>query len=256
MSWDDLSGAGVTVSTSPHDSARFGRVVIRVVVGSQVHEVDAVSGPVLEALSRPDVDLAVVRWPAALTGLGAHLAAAGHRVVPADTLVYWAGGPTAEGPAPLDLASLSDVPAEPAALEELVRATFEGYVSHYAASPDLDPAAVTEGYVEWALRTAAAEPHSTWVAREGGDLAAFATTRALADPRDVEVELAGTSPRHRGRGVYGALFTSLLARLLEQGHDRLLISTQAGNVAVQRLWARAGMLPVAAFTTVHVRPSG
>ena len=256
MSWDDLTGEGVTVSASPHDSARFRRTITRVVVGSRVRDVDAVVGRVLEAVSRADVDLAVVRWPASLTALGAHVAAAGLRVVPADTLTYWAGGPVAMGEGALDITRLSDTPADPAALEELVRATFDGYVSHYAASPDLDPAAVTEGYVEWALRTAATDPGSTWVAREDGRLLAFATTRSLADPRDVEVELAGTSPAHRGRGLYSALFAALLARLPEQGHDRLLISTQAGNVAVQRLWARAGMLPVAAFTTVHVRPHG
>ena len=60
-------------------------------------------------------------------------------------------------------------------------------------------------------------------------------------------------PSHRGRGVYAALLSSLLAGLSSQGHDRLVISTQAGNVPVQRLWARAGLLPFAAFTTVHLR---
>ncbi len=254
MSWDDLAGDGVSVSVSPHDTARFGRVVLRVVVGSRVRDADAALGPVLEAVSRPDVDLAVVRWPASFTALGARLAAAGPSVVPADTLTYWAGGTTAAVGGPLEIERLSDAPADPDALEALVRSTFTRYVSHYAASPDLDPDAVTEGYVEWAMRTAADAPRSTWVAREGDELLAFATTRPLTDPRDVEVELAGTSPTHRGRGIYTSLLTALLARLPEQGHDRLLISTQAGNVAVQRLWAKAGLLPVGAFTTVHVRP--
>ncbi len=254
MSWDDLSGEGVTVSASPHDSARFGLTVIRVVVGSHVRDMHAAVEVVLDAVSRPDVDLAVVRWPAALTALGAHVVAAGPSVVPADTLVYWAGGSISALEDSLQVAPLSDVPAELAALEQLVRATFDRYVSHYAASPDLDPEGVTEGYVEWALRTAADDPSRTWVAREDDRLLAFATTRTLAEPRDVEVELAGTSPTHRGRGIYTSLLTGMLARLPEQGHDRLLISTQAGNVGVQRLWAGAGLLPLGAFTTVHVRP--
>lgn len=253
MSWDDLAVDGVTASVSPHDTKRFGKVVLRVVVGSHVRNSDAAAGPLLNAVSRRDVDLAVVRWPASFTELGAHLTDAGLTVVPADTLVYWAGGAAKPENGPIKVAPLSEFAGELRAFEDLVRATFDRYESHYAASPDLDPVLVTEGYVEWALRTASEAAGSTFVAHKEGRLLAFATTRSLASPLDIEVELAGTSPLARGQGAYGALLKALLALLPTMGCRRLLISTQAGNVAVQRLWARGGLLPVAAFTTVHVR---
>jgi GNAT superfamily N-acetyltransferase len=253
MSWDDLAGDGVSVLVNEQETARFGRVVLRVVVRSEVRDAGAAAGFVLDAVSDSGMDLAVVRWPARLIALGPHLAAAGLLVVPADTLVYWAGSATPPSEPQVAIAPLSEMSDATADLEGLVRATFDDYPSHYAASPDLDPARVTEGYVEWAMRTAVQDPSRTWLAHESGQLLAFATTRLLADRSTVEVELAGTGPSHRGRGVYAALLSSLLAGLSSQGHDRLVISTQAGNVPVQRLWARAGLLPFAAFTTVHLR---
>lgn len=254
MSWDDLDRPGVTGRPSELDTARFGRRVARITVGPDRTDPAGAADEVVSMFLAMGPDLAVVRWPAGLTALGAHLVHRGLRVVPADVLVYWEvrlpAGPPPDGIA-VDV--LSDVPSFAATLPQLAHDVFEGYDSHYSAALDVDPEAVLAGYVDWATRTSAARPDDTFVAHEAGGPLAFATTARLEDGATVEVELAGTAPGSRSRGVYSRLLGAVMAKATERGAGRLVISTQASNTAVQRTWARLGLLPAAAYTTVHVR---
>jgi GNAT superfamily N-acetyltransferase len=254
MSWDDLDRPGVSGRPSELDTARFGRRVARITVGPDQTDPGRAADEVASMFRAMGPDVAVVRWPAGLVALGAHLVHRGLRVVPADVLVYWEArlpaGPLPEGIA-VDV--LGDVPGFAATLPRLARDVFEGYDSHYSAALDLDQEAVLEGYVDWATRTSRVRPEDTFVAHEAGEALAFATTARLEDGTTVEVELAGTTPASRGRGVYSRLMSAVMATAAARGAERLVISTQASNTAVQRSWARLGLLPAAAFTTVHLR---
>ena len=86
--------------------------------------------------------------------------------------------------------------------------------------------------------------------RQGaGSLAGLAT--ATVDGPVVEVELAGGTAALAGSGAYAALLAAVAGQARARGADRLVISTQAGNIRVQRRWVALGLRPVSAFTTVH-----
>lgn len=251
MSWDDLEGTGIHASASELDTRRFGFPVARVTVGRDTTDAQAAQH-VVDDLERLAPTVAVARWPADRVGFAAELVRRGLQVLPADTLVYWAGAATgaasAGGPVPL-----TDAPALAPAVEELVAATFADYPTHYLASPDFPPDLVLAGYVEWAGRTAREHPEDVLLQLVDGVPAAVATTARVDGGRGLEVMLAGTHPDHRGRGVYRALLAGVLARAGVDGAERVVISTQASNTAVQRVWCTLGLRPVSAWTTVHLR---
>ena len=254
MSWDDLRGLGVDAAPSVHDSRRFGLDVLRIVVRDEERDGSAAAARIVELIHQHRPDVAVVRWPARLLSVAGLLAEARLGVTPADTLLYWAGG--ADSSVPADrLATLASEPRLVALLPDAVRETFRGYGNHYAASPVFPAEEVLAGYVEWATRTAAENPANCLVVVRDGEIAAFATTSTLRDGVSIEVDLAGTVPRHRGEGCYSRLFRGLLAQVASPADvapARLLISTQAWNTAVQSLWVGAGLRPMAAYTTAHV----
>jgi GNAT superfamily N-acetyltransferase len=255
MSWDDLVRPGVTGWLSEPDTARFSRPIARITVGDDLADVSAIADEIANLMTAMQPELAVVRWPARLSALGARLVDRRLGVVPAETLMYWESSLPVEAlSASIAVDSLSADPRYATMLPRLVRDVFDGYHSHYSASPELDPGAALDGYVEWAVRTASANPHDTFVAHDDGRLLAFATTAKLTDGTTVEVELAGTRPREQRRGVYRSLLNGVMVAAGAQGAGRLIISTQAANAAVQRSWVRLGLRPFAAYTTVHLRP--
>lgn len=255
MSWDDLARPGVTGWLSEPDTLRFSRAIARITVGNDLSDVNVIADEIANLMTALRPEIAVTRWPAGLTALGALLVDRRLRVVPAETLIYWESRLPVEALATgIAVDSLSAHPSYVATLPRLVSDVFAGYDSHYSASPELDPGAVLDGYVEWAVRTASANPHDTFVAHDGGRPLAFATTVKLTDGTTVEVELAGTHPREQRRGVYRSLLNGVMVAAGAQGAGRLIISTQAANTAVQRSWVRLGLRPFAAYTTVHLRP--
>jgi len=253
MSWDDLRGRGVIAGVNRYDTARFGIRTARVVVRQDEGDVIGAAAEIASHLSRIDPEVAIIRWPAALVELGQVVAGAGWRIHPADTLVYWSV-PVRRGRAPEgDLTSPADQPGLAVRLPGLVRDVFANYPNHYLASTQFDPRAVLDGYVEWATRTAEESPARCFLLVRGGEVVSFATTVLLTDG-SLEVELAGTAAHQRNSGHYRALMHGLLGEAAAIGAPRLLISTQAGNTAVQSAWASLGLRPLSAFTTVHAWP--
>lgn len=254
MSWDDLAGSGVSTSASEVDTRRFGFPVARVLVGRDTTDADAATR-IIEDLGRLEPEVAVARWPADRVRLAGELVRRGLRVLPADTLVYWAGpaGAPADGPAAAEAVTLSASPHLVPVVESLVAATFADYPTHYLASSDFRPELVLAGYVDWAARSARERPEDVLLRLVEGVPVAVATTARVDAGRATEVLLAGTHPDHRGRGVYGELLAGVLAGARAAGREQVVISTQASNTAVQRVWCRLGLRPVSAWTTVHLR---
>ena len=250
MAWSDLRAPGVSYAASPWDSRRFGTSVGRVSVGHGTTWSPELVDQVRQALSGDD-EVLVVRHPPELTGLSEVLAASSRRLLPADALVYWettAAALAGSAPATPGLI-VTRGSGSPADLDEAVRATFADYPNHYAVNPLFPPDDVLAGYVEWALR-AAGGGHVA-VLRDDEGVVGFATWSADEELDHVEIELAGLVPRARGRGVYGQLLAEVGRVAVEAAIAKVVISTQAGNVRVQRAWHRAGLAPMAVFTTLH-----
>jgi hypothetical protein len=253
MTWDGLSGVGVTGSLGPYDSDRFGVSVARITVGHKAPDAHRAAAEVDNLVRLLEAEVSVVRWPASLNRIGDDLSRLGYALVPADTLVYWSAPLDEWTQPPRDFTTLGETPAIAAALPDAVRRTFAGYVNHYSASAVFDSDAVLAGYVDWAIRDATARPFETYALAQGGqNIEGFATTSPVADGLCLEVNLAGIVPEARGAGRYGRLMSGMMAISRTKGYQRLVISTQAGNCRVQAAWVHIGLRPFAAFTTVHV----
>ncbi|MFN2320869.1 MAG: GNAT family N-acetyltransferase, partial [Dermatophilaceae bacterium] len=135
------------------------------------------------------------------------------------------------------------------AVSTVVGESFRAYGSHYSANPRLDPSDALAGYVEWAVSAYRTDPGNVVLAmRDGRPVGVATLTRSGSD---LEIELAGLTPAAQGRGLYGRLLTAVGRVGVEEGLDRVIISTQVHNTRVQRAWIRAGMKPFAAVATVH-----
>jgi hypothetical protein len=250
MTWRDLGGAGVSASVGTHDSNRFGVPMGRVVVGYETQWNGGVAQQLAGALQR-DEQILVVRYPAAMSGCPGVLAASGRSILAADNLVYWEGEPEAVAkscgpPVGGDVVGGDSVGG--ADLDKVVAESFRGYVNHYSVNPMLPQDLALEGYVEWARQS---PPDSIAVLCSDETPVGVATWVVDKQGGWVEILLAGLVPTARGRGMYSTLLGHVARRTAALAIPRMIISTQASNVRVQRAWVRAGLRPFATVATVH-----
>jgi GNAT superfamily N-acetyltransferase len=232
------------VTYSALDSKRFGIRVFR----GRVDNVRAVS-ELVQFTRSAGLDLLIVRCPVEAVAAAQALERAGAFL--ADTLVYYRG-PTSKFeplPAASPCVRLCQE-ADRAALEAIARASFTGFFGHYHADPRLDPAAATEGYVEWASSALAAASSAVLVSETDGRLSGFLTAKKL-DAKTWEILLNGVAPEFQRRGIYAALFREIGCRARAQGASEVLVSTQLANVAPQKVWTRAGLALDHAVYTFH-----
>ena len=260
MSWDALQGDAVTCHDSALESERFGLSVGRVVVGQQADEASAAARltALLDDAEEPH-ELLVVRWPTHMVTLGAAAAASRRAIIPADVLMYWETPAGALRPDPTALAEhglRTAVPATAdddsrAALERVVRDSFRDYGNHYTANPRLDRDLALAGYLDWATRSLAEDPQDVVLLLHDDRAVGVATLAVGAGGRDLEILLAGLTGDTQGQGWYHHLLGGIGEQARARGCERIIISTQAHNLRVQRAWARAGLRPFGAVTTVH-----
>lgn len=254
MGFAALTGSGVAASASGVESERFGLPVLRVSVGAAWHPVDPTrpAAEIVEALDGHPWEIAILRFASERRELVRDLAGRGITLVPGDTLLYWRQ--PLDGPdAPFVSDATADVrivsSADLALVDRIVERSFDGYTNHYSANPLMDPEDVVAGYRAWARRTASGGGLAFVIQNDAG-FGGVATVDA--GPDHWEIELAGMEPEAAGRGLYRRLLEGVASAARQAGVRALLISTQAQNIRVQRVWARAGFVPVAAFDTVHL----
>lgn len=232
-------------SKSALDSQRFGIAIFRgrVEQESDLREVTRLG-------EQGEADMVIVRVDAARTPWAQALGAGGALLC--DTLVYWSCAAerfavpdqATEGIA-IRLADASDA----VALEALIRSSFTDFGGHYHSDLRLPSAAATEGYVEWGLNLL--ERGATFVAEQNGKLIGFLSATLTLEDRVGEIVLNGVAPEGRQQGVYRSLVAAAGLELLRRGARTVASSTQVGNIAPQRVWARCGLLPVRAEHTFH-----
>lgn len=199
------------------------------------------------------VDLLIARCAASAIAAATAMEDAGGRLM--DTLVYWERDlerrpfQAEPGERPVRPA----VAGDRARLEEIARASFTGYFGHYHSDPRLDPAAATEGYVEWActLLDRSSADSVVLLALQGGRPVGFGAL-AIREGRTCELVLNGIEPEAQGRGHYRGVLSGALDWASSAGCRRLFSSTAVSNHAVQKAWARRGLEPVRAEHTFHL----
>jgi len=236
------------VKFSPSESNRFGLRVFR-------HRADTVDErDLLERIVKEHADVVILRIPAAEAGGIARLDRTGLPILTADTLVYYESGldePSGELRNP-DLHLVECTTAEVEQIRAMVAATFGGYANHYAANPLLDADGILEGYAEWATGFITSDGNTTaFLASENDRAVAFATASWNA-AGTCEGVLYGVLPEAAGRGVYTDLIRLTREHFRHRGFNRMRVSTQIQNLAVQRAWVREGFRPAEALATIHI----
>lgn len=171
-----------------------------------------------------------------------------------DTLVYYVLdlGVAHPGRTGSDVLVRPLAAGEAAAVEAIAAAAFRGYAGHYHADPRLDRERCDAVYTSWARRSCEQREvaDAVLVAERAGRLIGFATLKA-ADAEVGEGVLFGVAPAAQGTGVYGALTDASIAWWRTRGARRMRVSTQLGNVAVQRAWVHRGFVLERAVYTFH-----
>jgi len=219
-------------------------------------EADTVDEPLLFAINESNADLVILRVPVGelknvhlLRPLGAH-------PLVADTLVYYTYDCSQAAPPPASNRRIEIRTAtaeDTQGVESLCTEIFRDYENHYASNPLLGRDAVSQAYSEWATDYVAQhedDGRQCWVATTTNQIVGFATTRVEQDI--CEIVLNGVSKSLEGRGIYRALVAQVQAHARSLGCTTVFSSTQIGNLAPQRVWARQGFFMNKAVNTVHL----
>lgn len=238
------------LSVSAPDSQRFGMNILR----GKFPGARTDCKPLARAIFDADADVAIIRVPSAAQGLHG-LSRWALPLIHADTLVYYRCDLIRHAPVPLRNADLAFRRADASDLDSLrgmIADTFRDYISHYHANPLFPREDILAGYQQWAEGHVQHPGATLWIAERNNRIAAFAACTESAEDGIGEGVLYGVSPDEAGGGVYGDLIRHTQADFAARGFHTMLVSTQVGNFAVQKVWAREGFHLFEAWDTYHV----
>ena len=230
------------------DSARFGYEVIR----GKFTSIDCKA--IARSIFDLNGDVAVIRVPSSAQGLQS-LSRWALPVAHSDTLVYYRcdfANYTPKAVRNSDLVFRKATQEDLSDLRLVISQTFEGYVSHYHANPLFPHDRILAGYQEWAEGHAMRADSTLWIAQRQGRIVAFAACAESTVDGVAEGILYGVSRDESGGGIYGDLIRHTQADFAARGYASMLVSTQVGNFAVQKVWAREGFHLFEAWDTFHV----
>lgn len=144
------------------------------------------------------------------------------------------------------------IEGETEAVVDVARDTFRHYHGHYHADERLDPDDAVDVYTSWARRSCTDRKvcDLVLVAELAGRIVGFLTMKRV-DDSSAELPLAGVAADCQGRRVHATLHNAMVRHCSAQGLTRLIGSTQASNLAMQKNMLRAGWLPTHAEYTFH-----
>jgi ribosomal protein S18 acetylase RimI-like enzyme len=146
------------------------------------------------------------------------------------------------------LASKKDVNG----VAEIARNAFKDYMGHFHADPRLKNSAADAVYMDWAVKSveSAANDSPVVVAKKDGRIVGFLTAK-LHDTSLCEVILNGVHPDAQQQGVYPMMFSFIMDYFKNKNANRIIVSTQINNYAVQKAWAGLGLTHYASYYTLH-----
>ena len=235
------------VRLSKLDEERFG---IRTAVARGV--TSATLPSVLEFCRENDVKFLIAR--SLCTELSAAQEMERQGFILMDTLVYYVRE-LGQGPLPTDTGTALIRFRRPGD-EDTVRAVagevFGAYQGHYHADKRLDQAQCDEVYQSWVYNSCVSREFAdaVMIAELKGTIVGFGTVR-MNSPQECEGVLAGVSPSAQGHGIYRSFIIRSLEWCHEQKAQRMVVSTQITNVAVQKVWARLSFELSSSYYTYH-----
>jgi GNAT superfamily N-acetyltransferase len=236
----------MTIAFSEIDSDRFGVRIARAHLGS------GSLPPVLQFCISQQIDLLIARCLTTEFGTVHQMSEAGFLLM--DALVYYAFD-LSRRPIPDESPKVqirTFRPEDKAQVQEVAAASFQGYFGHYHADPRLDRKKSDEGYTSWAVRSCVSKEvaDEVLIAEREGRVVGFATLR-INSPQEGEGVLFGVAPEAQGLGIYRSFMLSGMQWCKKQGVQRMVVSTQITNIAVQKVWCRVGFEPSHSYYTFH-----
>ena len=235
-----------SVALSQIDSERFGLRVGR------AHLRPGNLSRILQSCAEENIDLLIARCASSDLATAQDMEMQGFSLM--DTLVYYrfdlAKRAIPEDKGEFPVRSLR--PADEDQVRTVAAAAFRGYMGHYHADRRLDPRKCDEAYASWAERSclSKAAADEVLIAEHNGRVAGFATLR-LNSPQEIEGLLFAVAPEYQGRGICRSFMIRSLQWCRSQGAQRMIISTQVGNVSMQKVWCRVGFEPSHSYYTFH-----
>jgi GNAT superfamily N-acetyltransferase len=246
MSWYDALEAGeLTVRPSVDAAKRFGVSIDRMTVSASAGTPLA---EVLSAVESSTADVIVLRYPARETTWFAALASGPRQALLADTVVCWAL-PIGKGRRPAPLAGFTtqlEPEVDDDLVDDVVADVFGDSGNHYCSNPVFDRTLALAGRQEWARRRIAA---AGAIVLRGPDRRVLALAALDQQQAWTEIQLAGVVPAEQGRGRYGHLLAAVEDACTSR---RLVVTTQAHQTGIQRIWSRYGFEPVHNLLTLHL----
>lgn len=202
-----------------------------------------------------DIDIAIIRIPSNKLELTARLDVIGFPYIVADTLVYYECKfdnytPKALRNADLEFEKCTSIHGD--LIEELTGKIFPNYTSHYNSNSFLDKNLILDGYKEWARGYTDADGKVVFLVKKNGVNIGFATCSWENDSKKCEGVLYGVLAEYSGGGVYSDIIRYTQEYFRKKEFEKMLVSTQIQNFAVQKVWTREGFTLTESYNTIHI----
>lgn len=248
MGWADYLPGSLSIEKGEAESRRFGISVVNLRCG------DDIGGGlnIAKLLGDVNFDLAVVRFPSSNPALGGQLRRDNWGLVVTDPTVYW--GAEISGVRRMPVEAVFE-PASSGDLDEVgdvIKSAFRNYRSHWHYNPLTSGINMVDAYIEWLKNVVARHEEGAYLLRSLSDRRPMGMALLEFCGSFVEVLLAGVSAGLQGQGNYAMIVAGIEDVARERGVEKVVISTQASNINVQKAWARYGWLPLKTLQTVHV----
>lgn len=236
------------VALSEIDEARFGFKIARA-PRITLENLDEV----LDFCHEKQVRMLIARCPTHDLSAAQTMERAGFQIM--DTLVYYSYNLTRKPIPELAPSSVSIRPIRPGE-EKLVQAiaadAFRGYYSHYHADPRIDAQKADDAYTSWAVRACTSKDvaDGVLVAELDGEVVAF-TTIQINPQGEGHTPISGVTSSAQGQGIHRLLMIHRMRWFAAHNVERMVVSTQITNLAIQKSWCRAGFEPSHSSYTFH-----
>jgi hypothetical protein len=206
-------------------------------------------------ISQNNVDVLILRVPVGTKASQHLLYNKKFQVLHADTLVYYETKlqNNVIGSLKNDLEFIILDHSNIQSSNEIIPIIFDGYTNHYFSNPVFEKKLILEGYTEWAQSfTEAKDGKISWLVQSNKTNIAFATCQFNAITNTCEGILYGVHPDHNGKGIYSDIIRFTLQYFKNKNFDKMIVSTQIQNFAVQKSWVNNHFFLTNAFDTFHI----
>ncbi len=222
---------------SVEESKRFKNRVFR----GEMNEIDETL--IIKELINNSVDLAIIRVPVESIHNLYRLENLNIPYIVADTLVYYKvrlSDYQINQIINKDIEFIECAEKNIVELRKIVSEIFQEYHNHYYSNPYLNRNDILEGYIEWAINyiRTIKKDRFVFLVKKQNNYIAFLTCSISFKKKEGIIVLNGVLSSESGKLIYSDMIRFIQSYMKNLGIERIVISTQVHNYAVQKVWIR------------------